>query len=80
MAFKHLIGLEDVSVKDIDFLLMESTYGGREHELGTGADDRIAEILDKAIKRGGELGHGDVRVVKVSKPQQDSYPNRYQKH
>ena len=29
------------------------------------------EGTDRAIKRGGELGHGDVRVVKVSKPDQD---------
>ena len=42
-------------VKDIDFMLMESTYGGREHELGTGADDRIAEILNRAIERGGKI-------------------------
>ncbi len=46
---------DPVPVKDIDFLLMESTYGGREHELGTGADDRIAEILSTAIKRGGKI-------------------------
>lgn len=42
-------------VKDVDYVLMESTYGGREHELGTKADDRIAEILGTAIKRGGKI-------------------------
>ncbi len=41
--------------KDIDYLLMESTYGGREHELGTRADDEIAEILVRAIERGGKI-------------------------
>jgi len=41
--------------KDVDFLLMESTYGGREHELGTGADEKVAEILNRAIKRGGKI-------------------------
>lgn len=41
--------------KDIDFVLMESTYGGREHEMGTKADDRIAEILNDALKRGGKI-------------------------
>ncbi|MDB4417187.1 MBL fold metallo-hydrolase, partial [Akkermansiaceae bacterium] len=41
--------------EDIDFLLMESTYGGREHELGTGADEQVAEILNRAIKKGGKI-------------------------
>ena len=43
------------SAENIDYLLMESTYGGREHELGTKADDRIAEVLKKAIDRGGKI-------------------------
>ncbi|MGJ8676229.1 MAG: MBL fold metallo-hydrolase RNA specificity domain-containing protein [Akkermansiaceae bacterium] len=43
------------AVKDVDFLLMESTYGGREHELGTKADDSIAAILNRAIDRGGKI-------------------------
>lgn len=46
---------DPVAVKDVDFVLMESTYGGREHELGTGADDRIADVLNEAIKRGGKI-------------------------
>ncbi len=46
---------DPVPVKDVDYVLMESTYGGREHELGTGADDRIAEVLNKAIERGGKI-------------------------
>ncbi|MGB0776001.1 MAG: MBL fold metallo-hydrolase, partial [Akkermansiaceae bacterium] len=46
---------DPVAVENVDYLLMESTYGGREHELGTGADDRIAAILNKAIKRGGKI-------------------------
>ena len=41
--------------KDIDFLLMESTYGGREHELPTGSDDRIAEIVKQALERKGKI-------------------------
>ncbi len=43
------------AAENIDFVLMESTYGGREHTLGTKADDRIADILTKAIKRGGKI-------------------------
>ena len=46
---------DPVPVKDVDFMLMESTYGGREHELGTGADDSIADVLNAAIKRGGKI-------------------------
>ena len=43
------------AVENVDFMLMESTYGGREHELGTKADDSIAEILNRAIDRGGKI-------------------------
>lgn len=43
------------SAKDIDYVLMESTYGGREHVLGTKADDRIAEIVSRALERGGKV-------------------------
>lgn len=46
---------DPVDAKEIDFLLMESTYGGREHEFPTGADDRIAAILNRAIERGGKI-------------------------
>ncbi|MBT8038258.1 MAG: MBL fold metallo-hydrolase [Verrucomicrobiae bacterium] len=46
---------DPVPVNDVDYVLMESTYGGREHELGTGADDRIADVLNRAIKRGGKI-------------------------
>jgi metallo-beta-lactamase family protein len=41
--------------QDVDFLLMESTYGGREHELGSGADEKVAEILRRALKKGGKV-------------------------
>jgi metallo-beta-lactamase family protein len=46
---------DPVPANDIDFLLMESTYGGREHELPTGADARIAEIINRAVERGGKI-------------------------
>ena len=46
---------DPVPVPDIDYMLMESTYGGREHELGAGADDSIADVLNQAIKRGGKI-------------------------
>ena len=46
---------DPVAASEIDYLLMESTYGGREHELGTKADDRIAAILNRALAKGGKV-------------------------
>jgi len=46
---------DPVAVKDIDFLLMESTYGGREHEAPPGVGDHFAEIIRRAVKRGGKI-------------------------
>ncbi|MFC4994933.1 MBL fold metallo-hydrolase RNA specificity domain-containing protein [Rubritalea tangerina] len=46
---------DPVAVEDVDYVLMESTYGGREHELGTQADERIAEILRRALERKGKV-------------------------
>ena len=46
---------DPVVAKDIDYVLMESTYGGREHTLGTQADERIAEIINRALERGGKV-------------------------
>ncbi len=40
---------------DVDFLLMESTYGGREHELPTKAHDKLCEILNRALETGGKI-------------------------
>ncbi len=39
----------------VDYVIMESTYGGREHELSAGADEAVAEILSKALKKGGKV-------------------------
>jgi metallo-beta-lactamase family protein len=46
---------DPVAVKDIDFLLMESTYGGREHEAPPGVGDHIGEIIRQALRRGGKI-------------------------
>jgi metallo-beta-lactamase family protein len=46
---------DPVSAENIDFLLMESTYGGREHELPTGAGLHIADIINRAIERKGKI-------------------------
>lgn len=42
-------------VRDVDFVLMESTYGGLEHSLPTGATDEFGRILEEALKRGGKV-------------------------
>jgi len=48
--------LRDPEVCDnVDFLLMESTYGGREHELPTNANDKLCEILNRALETGGKI-------------------------
>lgn len=47
---------DPVAVPDVDFVLMESTYGGREHEFPpTGADEAVAEVLERSLKRGGKV-------------------------
>ncbi|WP_367873117.1 MBL fold metallo-hydrolase RNA specificity domain-containing protein [Luteolibacter sp. Populi] len=42
-------------VRDVDFVLMESTYGGREHELPTGASDEFGDMLNAALARRGKV-------------------------
>ena len=42
-------------VEGVDFVLMESTYGGREHEMPPGFDDRFGEIIKAAVDRGGKI-------------------------
>jgi metallo-beta-lactamase family protein len=46
---------DPVAAKDIDFLLMESTYGGREHEAPPGMGEHFAEVIRRAIKRKGKI-------------------------
>ncbi|MCP5545353.1 MAG: MBL fold metallo-hydrolase [Akkermansiaceae bacterium] len=46
---------DPVPVHDVDFLLMESTYGGREHEAPPGMGDHFGEVLREAVKRGGHI-------------------------
>jgi metallo-beta-lactamase family protein len=46
---------DPVPVADIDFLLMESTYGGREHEAPPGVGEHFAGIIRRASQRGGRI-------------------------
>lgn len=46
---------DPVPVENVDFLLMESTYGGREHDAPPGVGGHFAEIIRKAHGRGGRI-------------------------
>jgi len=46
---------DPVPVTDVDFMLMESTYGGREHEAPPGVGDHFGEVIREAVKRGGKI-------------------------
>jgi metallo-beta-lactamase family protein len=41
--------------RDIDLLIMESTYGDREHEPVIDLKPRLREVLNRTIKRGGSV-------------------------
>lgn len=41
--------------EDVDYVIMESTYGGREHEHETVADDHMGTILQAALKGRGKV-------------------------
>ncbi len=48
--------LRDPAVaQDVDYLIMESTYGNREHELPTQANHLIKDIINKALERKGKI-------------------------
>lgn len=52
---KNEVLRDPVAVENVDFLLMESTYGGREHEAPPGISDHIAEVIRKAARLGGKI-------------------------
>lgn len=41
--------------EEVDFLLMESTYGGREHELPTQANDHIERVINETLAKRGKV-------------------------
>jgi metallo-beta-lactamase family protein len=41
--------------ENIDILIMESTYGGREHEVPAGVDAHIGKVINEAIQRKGKI-------------------------
>ncbi|MEM9283506.1 MAG: MBL fold metallo-hydrolase [Verrucomicrobiota bacterium] len=46
---------DPVHADDVDILLMESTYGNREHELPTQANHLLRDILVKALNKNGKV-------------------------
>ncbi len=46
---------DPAAADDVDFLLMESTYGGREHEAPPGVGDEFARIVKEAVRRRGRI-------------------------
>lgn len=49
-----LLRAPDVA-EDVDFLLMESTYGGREHGAAENSVESLAEVLERSLERGGKI-------------------------
>lgn len=39
----------------VDFIIMESTYGGREHELEMASDDHICRVINETVQRQGKV-------------------------
>jgi len=52
---KNKLLRDPIPVPDVDHFIMESTYGGREHEADTDANSEIARILNRAIKKNGKI-------------------------
>ncbi|MFT5856709.1 MAG: metallo-beta-lactamase family protein, partial [Verrucomicrobiales bacterium] len=52
---KNKLLRDPIPVQDVDYFIMESTYGGREHEADTDANEEIARILNRAIKKNGKI-------------------------
>ena len=46
---------DPVPVAGVDFMLMESTYGGREHDAPPGVGEHFGEIIRQAYRRGGKI-------------------------
>lgn len=46
---------DPVPAQDVDFVLMESTYGGREHEAPPGTGEVLGDFINEALRRGGKI-------------------------
>ncbi|MBU1112716.1 MAG: MBL fold metallo-hydrolase [Candidatus Omnitrophica bacterium] len=41
--------------KDVDYLIIESTYGGRRHDSIIDAEEELADAINRTVKRGGKI-------------------------
>ncbi|UCG52006.1 MAG: MBL fold metallo-hydrolase [Candidatus Latescibacterota bacterium] len=62
LGFSGDVGRRDMPIirdprplEDLDVLIMESTYGDREHSDSSGAEEELAELVQRTIKRQGKL-------------------------
>ncbi len=46
---------DPVACEDVDYLIMESTYGNREHELPSQANDLLRDVLVRALDKRGKV-------------------------
>jgi len=46
---------DPAQLSKIDVLILESTYGNREHEDISGAQDRLARVVNDTVQRGGKV-------------------------
>lgn len=46
---------DPVAAADVDYVIMESTYGNREHELPTQANHLLKDIINKALEKKGKV-------------------------
>jgi metallo-beta-lactamase family protein len=46
---------DPVAINNVDFVLMESTYGGREHEAPPGFDEHFSQVISRATKHRGKI-------------------------
>tara|TARA_R110002096_G_scaffold28985_9_gene87520 strand:+ start:1116 stop:2507 length:1392 start_codon:yes stop_codon:yes gene_type:complete len=46
---------DPVAATDVDYLIMESTYGNREHELPTQANHLLKDIINRALEKKGKI-------------------------
>lgn len=46
---------DPLTVKEADYLVLESTYGNREHDRDTDTVEVLAEHIDRALSRGGNV-------------------------
>ncbi len=62
LGFSGDVGRKDMPIirdperlKDLDALIIESTYGDREHIDGSGAEAELADLINRTFKRGGKV-------------------------